>query len=208
MQMSNPAETNPKNKIKLTKESIIDSAMALIEEHGIDRFSLRKLAQKLNCEAMSIYYHVKNKEQIFAEILDRLILKIVFNQSINGTKNQLKDIAHQWRRLSQQYPNIFLILAVHPLDSEIGQNFMHQILLILQQTNLSAKQASHFLRVLNYYLIGAGIDEAKGYHHAAQKQPPNSAYPLLNSAMAFWTVADQDQIFELGLDTLLSYMPD
>ena len=82
--MSNPDENKPKNKIKLTKESIIESAMALIEEHGIDRFSLRKLAQKLNCEAMSIYYHVKNKEQIFAEIVDRLILKIEFNQSIDG----------------------------------------------------------------------------------------------------------------------------
>ena len=81
--MSNQSENHKKTKVNLSKDLIIQAALGMIEENGIEGFSLRKLAQKLNCEAMSIYYHMKNKEQILDQIVDFLILKINFkNQKI------------------------------------------------------------------------------------------------------------------------------
>lgn len=68
--MSNQTENHKKTKVNLSKDLIIKTALWMIEENGIDGFSLRKLAQKLNCEAMSIYYHMKNKEQILDQIVD------------------------------------------------------------------------------------------------------------------------------------------
>lgn len=201
--MSNPPSQQKKSKGNLSKDLIIETSLNMIEEHGIDGFSLRKLAQKLNCEAMSIYYHMKNKEQIYDQIVDQLISQIRFENQKNNPKEQLVSIARQWRILAQRHPNFFPILAIHPLNSDIGNHFMNQILLILKNAELSEKDASYFLRVINYYLIGVGIDEAKGYHLANKKQI-SSKYEALEQAKSYWTTEDQNQIFELGLNTLLN----
>ena len=71
--MSNQTENHKKSKANLSKELIIQTALRMIEENGLEGFSLRKLAHKLNCEAMSIYYHMKNKEQILDQIVDFLV---------------------------------------------------------------------------------------------------------------------------------------
>ena len=203
--MSNQTENHKKSKANLSKELIIQTALRMIEENGLEGFSLRKLAQKLNCEAMSIYYHMKNKEQILDQIVDFLISKINFKNQVNDPKEQLMYIAKQWRKLSQEYPKFFPILAVHPLNTDIGYNFMNGILLVFKNANLTVKDASYFLRILNYYLIGVGIDEAKGYQLAG-KNLKLEKYPLLEDAKSYWTTEDQDQIFELGLNMLLANM--
>ncbi|MBP2543175.1 TetR/AcrR family transcriptional regulator [Acinetobacter guillouiae] len=203
--MSNQTENHKKTKVNLSKDLIIQTALWMIEESGIDGFSLRKLAQKLNCEAMSIYYHMKNKEQILDQIVDFLVSKINFKNQVNDPKEQLMYIAKQWRKLSQEYPKFFPILAVHPLNTDIGYNFMNGILLVFKNANLAVKDASYFLRILNYYLIGVGIDEAKGYQLAG-KNLKLDKYPLLEDAKSYWTTEDQDQIFELGLNMLLTNM--
>ena len=203
--MSNQTENHKKTKANLSKDLIIQTALWMIEESGIDGFSLRKLAHKLNCEAMSIYYHMKNKEQILDQIVDFLVSKINFKNQVNNPKEQLMYIAKQWRKLSQEYPKFFPILAVHPLNTDIGYNFMNGILLVFKNANLALKDASYFLRILNYYLIGVGIDEAKGYQLAG-KNLKLDKYPLLEDAKSYWTTEDQDQIFELGLNMLLTNM--
>ncbi len=203
--MSNQTENHKKSKANLSKELIIQTALRMIEENGLEGFSLRKLAHKLNCEAMSIYYHMKNKEQILDQIVDFLVSKINFKNQVNNPKEQLMYIAKQWRKLSQEYPKFFPILAVHPLNTDIGYNFMNGILLVFKNANLAVKDASYFLRILNYYLIGVGIDEAKGYQLAG-KNLKLDKYPLLEDAKSYWTTEDQDQIFELGLNMLLTNM--
>jgi len=57
-------------KTPLSRERVLDAALALADEDGIDALSMRKLAQALGVEAMSLYNHVENKEDIVAGILD------------------------------------------------------------------------------------------------------------------------------------------
>lgn len=210
--MSNAAHQKVKTKGTLSKAIIVKTSIEMIEELGIEKFSLRKLAEKLNCEAMSIYYHLKNKDQIFDEIVDSLISKIQFENEELNVKQQLISVAQQWRTLAKTYPNFFPILATHQLNTDIGSRFMHQILRIFNNANLPMKQASYFLRILNYYLIGVGIDEAKGYGLGSSAVHPIKAdeyaerYPLLVQAMPYWTAAHYDEIFELGLEMLLARM--
>lgn len=199
-------------KANLSKSLIVKSAIEMIEEIGVEEFSLRKLAVKLNCEAMSIYYHLKNKNQIFDEIVDELISGIEFESEATAIKQQLITVARQWRALAKTYPNFFPILATHQLNTHAGSQFMHQILLIFKNANLPMQQSSYFLRILNYYLIGVGIDEAKGYGlggsaiNSIKSEEYKECYPLLAQAMNYWTTSHYDEIFELGLEMLLSKM--
>ncbi|ENX33868.1 hypothetical protein F889_02532 [Acinetobacter colistiniresistens] len=207
--MSNTTHQKAKTKGSLSKEFIVKTSIALIEEIGVEKFSLRKLAERLNCEPMSIYYHLKNKDQIFDEIVDELILSIEFRSENLSIKQQLISIAQQWRSLAKRYPNFFPVLAIHQLNTHVGSQFMNQLLAIFKDAGLSIQQGSYFLRILNYYLIGAGIDEAKGYQLGNSALDPinpeqrSEHYPLLVQAMPYWTAPHYDEIFNLGLDMLL-----
>ncbi|RUT66676.1 hypothetical protein CKG00_10015 [Morganella morganii] len=54
---------------RLNRESVIDAALELLNETGIDGLTTRKLAQKLGIEQSTLYRHVKNKRALLREAL-------------------------------------------------------------------------------------------------------------------------------------------
>ena len=54
----------------LSKERVLHAAIELADAEGIDALSMRRLAKELGVEAMSLYNHVANKDEILAGILD------------------------------------------------------------------------------------------------------------------------------------------
>ncbi|EHQ5581140.1 tetracycline resistance transcriptional repressor TetR(D), partial [Escherichia coli] len=58
---------------RLNRESVIDAALELLNETGIDGLTTRKLAQKLGIEQPTLYWHVKNKRAL----LDALAVEIL-----------------------------------------------------------------------------------------------------------------------------------
>ncbi len=53
-----------KDREPVTRERAIRVAMTLADTGGIESLSMRKLAVELGVEAMSLYYHVKSKDDI------------------------------------------------------------------------------------------------------------------------------------------------
>jgi len=60
----------------LTKERVLRAAVDLADQGGIDALSMRKLAQTLGVEAMSLYNHVRNKDDILDGIVDVIVGEI------------------------------------------------------------------------------------------------------------------------------------
>jgi len=54
----------------LTRVRIIEAAVAFADEHGIEALSMRKLGAELDVEAMSLYNHVANKDDIHDGMVD------------------------------------------------------------------------------------------------------------------------------------------
>jgi len=63
-------------RIPLSKERVLRAAVAFADEHGIEALSMRKLAKELGVEAMSLYKHVANKNEILAGALDLVASEI------------------------------------------------------------------------------------------------------------------------------------
>ena len=60
----------------LSRERILDTALALVDEEGIEALSMRKLGQALGYEAMSLYNHVANKDDLLDGILDLVLAEM------------------------------------------------------------------------------------------------------------------------------------
>ena len=52
----------------LSKESVVQAAIQLIEEKGIDQFSMAKLAQRLNIKTASLYNHIDSLNQLLVNL--------------------------------------------------------------------------------------------------------------------------------------------
>ena len=57
-------------RIPLSKERVLRAAIAFADEHGVEALSMRKLAKELGVEAMSLYKHVANKDEILSGMID------------------------------------------------------------------------------------------------------------------------------------------
>src|SRR6266516_4793524 len=61
------------SRAPLSRERILQAALALVDEGGLESLSMRKLGQKLGFEAMSLYNHVANKDDVIDGILDLVL---------------------------------------------------------------------------------------------------------------------------------------
>ena len=60
----------------LSRERVIEAAVAVADERGVTAVSMRKVAERLGVEAMSLYHHVANKDAILDGIVDAVFDEI------------------------------------------------------------------------------------------------------------------------------------
>lgn len=60
----------------LSRDRVLRAAVALADEHGIGAVTMRRLAEELDAEAMSLYYHVANKELLLDGVVEVLAAEI------------------------------------------------------------------------------------------------------------------------------------
>ena len=66
----------PKTRRPLTRERVLEAAIRLADESGIEALSMRKLGQELGVEAMSLYNHVKNKDEVLDGIVEAVVREV------------------------------------------------------------------------------------------------------------------------------------
>src|SRR3954454_20635613 len=60
-------------RLPLSRERILRAALTIADEQGIESLSMRRLAQALGYEAMSLYNHVANKDDLLHGLLDAVL---------------------------------------------------------------------------------------------------------------------------------------
>jgi AcrR family transcriptional regulator len=73
--------------MKLSRQRILETAVALADAQGIEAVTMRRLADELGVEAMSLYHHTPNKEALLDGMVD-----VVFTE----VGNELADAEGQW----------------------------------------------------------------------------------------------------------------
>ena len=66
---------NGSRRARLTRERVIQAALAVADSGGLGSLTIRSLAKELGAKPMSVYYHVASKDEILAALVD-----IVFSE--------------------------------------------------------------------------------------------------------------------------------
>jgi AcrR family transcriptional regulator len=70
------AETGSQPRVPLSRERVLRAAIKVADQSGLESLTMRRLAEELGAEAMSLYYHVTNKENLLDGIADAVVAEI------------------------------------------------------------------------------------------------------------------------------------
>jgi AcrR family transcriptional regulator len=64
------------SKEQLSRERIVATALAIVDEHGLDALSMRRLGAELGVDPMAVYYYVPNKEALLDAVVEAVMAEI------------------------------------------------------------------------------------------------------------------------------------
>src|SRR5438874_5605503 len=102
--MATQAKQAAKRRAALSRERILRAAISLADRGGFESFSMRKLGDKLGVEAMSLYNHVANKDDILDGIIDLVFGEISLPPAGPHWKSAMRERAISAREALLRHP--------------------------------------------------------------------------------------------------------
>jgi AcrR family transcriptional regulator len=201
---------SPPSRAGLSRERIIEAALALIERNGLAAFSLRALGGALGCEPMSLYHYFLSKAHLQDAVIDHVIGGLAPSPPENDPLSRLRQMIHSYRALAHRHPRLFPLLATHRLNTPVGVRAIDGLIRLVRDVVPDDRLAAQWFRVLSYYATGAALDETAGYAKGpSAAEPVSDAYVAehcanLAAAAPFFKPPWWDSTFELGLESLLA----
>ena len=202
-----PIRRNP--RAPLTRERIVDAALALIDAEGLARFSTRKLGDRLGVEAMSIYHHFPSKQHLLDALVDHAISTVPLDHPGLDPARRLRRLCYDYRAMAHRFPRLYPLLALHRHNTPTGVRFIDRVLGIIRALAPNDEIGARQFRAMGYFLTGAALDETSGYAKGpSAAEPVSDEYiaehcPHLAAAASYFKQPHWDATFELGLAALM-----
>ncbi|MBX4954324.1 TetR/AcrR family transcriptional regulator [Rhizobium lentis] len=200
----------PRSEQPLSLERIIATAVELLDAEGVDGLKMRRLADRLGAGAMSLYWHVDNKEKVFDLALDSVLAYRRPSHLIESPnwRGAVFHMLEDWRASMLRHPWSASLLPRRAL----GPNILGRLELlgrILSGAGVAEKDLNGAIWSLWNYVMGATITRANFDHSdedmvAAQQRLAHLSeqYPTIERTRLLLD-NDWDGTFRKGLDFLL-----
>src|SRR6266498_3964925 len=94
-------------RVPLTREAIVDAALRVLDREGLEALSMRRVGEELGTGAASLYWHVRNKEELLQLVFERVTEEVVLPEADPSRwQEQLKDLARESRRVMKRHRDI------------------------------------------------------------------------------------------------------
>jgi AcrR family transcriptional regulator len=192
----------------------LEEALHLIDEEGLENFSMRKLGALLGVEAMSIYNHVENKRAVFDGVIELLLAQTPLPIPPDATpREELWAMAHAFRDVLRAHPRVLPLVATSPLRTSASLAMLDRLLETFHRERITGVQSIYALQCLVGFIVGhtllgtgtqavAGLEPGPNGPTVWQKFPAEQ-YPTLHTLLPELAQWSADQEFDFGLQALL-----
>jgi AcrR family transcriptional regulator len=98
--------TGKRRSHPLTRTELVDAALAIVDSEGLHALTMRRLAEDLGVEAMSLYHHVPSKEVLLDWTVDRMRSEMRLEELSGDWMDILATIFGELRRVLAAHPNM------------------------------------------------------------------------------------------------------
>ena len=195
---------------------MIDAELKIMDLEGLEAVTMRRIGRELGVEAMSLYHHVEDKEDILDGICERVMAEFDFPAPSDDWADDCRRGARSWRRLLQAHPQVMQLFAQQrsPVRSVDSMRPMEYALKLFRQAGLSDRDTAQAFHSFGGYIqgfvmmemgsIAGGTDEG----HMKMNQELAAALPgefeALKAIAPYFAECDPNEQFEFGLDLLIA----
>ena len=150
-------ETNA-GRSRLSRQSVLDAAVALADEDGLDRFSMRRLAQELGVVPMALYKHVANKDELLDGMVDIVFGEIESPSIDDDWRSAMRRRAISARNALKRHGwAIGLMETRNPGPANLQNH--NAVMGCLREAGFSFEDAIHAYSVQDAYIYGFALQE-------------------------------------------------
>jgi AcrR family transcriptional regulator len=214
--MATQAHPRQEPRIPLSRERILRAAIELADQGGIEALSMRKLGQELGVEAMSLYNHVANKDDLLDGIVEAVTAEIDLPPEGTDWKAAIRHTAIASHEVFLRHRWACSLMMRGTTVSPARMQWMEAVLRTLREAGFSADMTHHAYHALDSHITGFTlwqvnmpfetkaelVDMAQDF----MKQIPADEYPyVIEHAEQHLAPSSPDGAteFEFGLDLIL-----
>jgi AcrR family transcriptional regulator len=211
------SQASAEPRTPLTKERVLQAAVDLADRGGIEGLSMRKLGQELGVDAMALYRHVRNKDDILDGVVDSILGEIELPDPGEDWKAALRQQVMAARQVMLRHPWAPRVIEERTTVSPTMLAYIESVLAKLARGGFSVDMAHHAIHVMGSRILGFNQDL---FEDSADPPPDPETAETLARAMAerFPRIGelaqqvshdgalgpcDDDVEFEFGLDLIL-----
>ena len=195
---------------------MLRAALDLADERGIDSLTMRELGQRLGVEAMSLYNHVDNKDDILDGMLDLVVGEIDLPADDVGWREAMRRRAVSAREVFARHPWASALIDSRESSGPGRLRYFDWVIGTLRRAGFSVELAVHAFSAIDSYVYGFGrqqLNMSAGEAHSRRRwprrswprSPRTSSLTSPRSSPTYILQAGYDEIadFEFGLGLIL-----
>jgi AcrR family transcriptional regulator len=206
-----PTET----RVPLSRDRILQAALALADDASVEAVTMRRLGEKLGFEAMSLYRHVANKDDLLDGMLDLVLGEWELPDAEGDWAEAIKTSALSVHDALRRHPWAARLLTTGARFRPARIRYMEGILGRLRAAGFDLGTTYHVYHVLDGHIFGFSLweiayttiaDEAKGRASKLMGTIPWDKYPnLAEHRDQHMSEGPHQEVsaFQVGLDLIL-----
>ncbi|MEU6059542.1 TetR/AcrR family transcriptional regulator [Streptomyces sp. NPDC047097] len=200
---------------RISREEIIATARRLVDEGGVGRLTMRRLAAEVGSTPMALYHHVRDKEELLVLLLDDYAARTLRRPRLpDHPRERIVVAATAIHEALAACPWIVEVLTADDLLSTSALWFVEQIVDGLVGCGLPLDRAVHGYRAIWYYTAGEIVvrttaarrradDDRATYREQVFADLDPSELPRLTQAADRWAPLTAEDTYRDGLQALV-----
>jgi AcrR family transcriptional regulator len=208
-------------KPALSRDAIIDAALAIVSEEGIDALTMRRLAQSLDTGPASLYVYVANRDELWDLVFDAAVATIETEPTDPARwREQLHGLAQRmFEMMAVRYPGMARLAMARIPVGDNALRVSESVLSLLKAGGVGDQAAAYAVDLLSMYITAIAYEQslyAKLYTdpdhemreiaRIAQRFASVSPerYPTIAALRDKLTSGDGNERFALGIDVIVN----
>ena len=199
----------------LNRDRVLRAAIELADDGGAAALTMQAIGRRLGVEAMSLYRHVRNKDDILDGIVDLVFAEIELPADRSSWRQVVRARSISTRAALRRHPWAITLMESRMAPGPANLRSHDEMLAVLLDAGFSAAMATHAFNLVDSYVLGFALQEtALPFSNAEElaavgdqllAQVPADEYPsfVRVSAELLESGFDYAAEFEFGLDLIL-----
>jgi len=152
--MAAEPEPSTQHRTPLTRDRVLRAAIRIADEEGLDALTMRRLGQELGVQAMSLYNHVANKEDLRHGIVEIVLGEVEVAGGDEDWKTALRQTAFSAYQAFMRHSWACSLHSATPEISEARMLWMEGVLRTLREAGFTPNMTHHAYHALDSHITG------------------------------------------------------